>query len=544
MVLRTLLCAVMLTSCTPPARILVGNVVTLDPVRPRAEALAILGGRIVSIGSLVEVRRDLGARKAEILRLEGQTIMAGLGDAHGHLWSLGRFLTELDLSRARSYEELVRLSAERARKLPAGTWLVGRGWDQTRWPQGEFPHHGALSRAIPDRPVLLKRVDGHAALVNAFALAQAGIDRNRPDPPGGRILRDASGEPTGVLVDAALDLMPLPPSHADEVREAVRVAARTCAAAGLTQVHDMGVDATVLAALRELEARRELPLRVVVYLSARDEREVEALQIPQALRGPLAAGGRLLVRGVKLLLDGAMGSRGAALLEPYADEPQNRGLLLWPEDAFRRAIALVASRGLQPAVHAIGDRAVRLLLDAYREWPTILLPPRAEHLQLLPPEGGRLLRKTRFVASMQPTHATSDSRWVEARLGPDRARRAYAWRSVLSAGVPLAFGSDFPVEEVNPLWGVYAAETRQDRQGRPAGGWNHEERIGREEALRAFTLGVAVAAGLAPDLGQMAVGALADLSVFDRDPTRVPAPDLLRVRATRTFVGGEEALAP
>lgn len=543
MVLRTVLCVAMLISCTPPARILVGNVVTLDPARPRAEALAIADGRIVSVGDLARVRLDLGAREAEVLRLEGQTILPGLGDAHGHLWSLGRFLAELDLSPARSYEELVRLAVERARRLPTGAWLVGRGWDQTRWPGGEFPHHGALSRAIPDRPVLLKRVDGHAALVNAAAMARSGIGRNLGDPPGGRILRDAGGEPTGVLVDAAIDLVPLPAPSADQAREAVRAAARLCAAAGLTQVHDMGVEALDLGALRELEARGELPLRVVAYVSAGDERGVAAVQAPEASRTPAAPGWRLLVRGVKLILDGAMGSRGAALLEPYADEPQNRGLLLWPEDAFRRAIERLAARGLQPAVHAIGDRAVRLLLETYQTWPSPSLPPRAEHLQLLPPEGERLLRQTRLVASMQPTHATSDKRWVEARLGAERVRRAYAWRSVLAAGVPLAFGSDFPVEGVNPLLGVYAAETRQDREGHPAGGWLPEERLSREEALRAFTEGVAAAAGLAGELGRIAVGALADLTIFDRDVTRVPAADLLLLRATRTFVGGEEAFA-
>jgi hypothetical protein len=539
MLSRSVLLAVGLLACAPRTRILVGNVVTLDPARPRAKAVAIRDGRIIAVGSVAEVRAAAGPGAATV-DLSAATVLPGLSDAHGHLLSLGRKIHELDVSGASSYDDLVRRAQDRARSLSPGAWLLGRGWDETRW-GGELPTHEALSRAIPDRPVYLRRVDGHAALANARALALAGIGPATPDPEGGRILRGPGGVPTGILVDRAMDLVQPPPHTDAEVRQLLRDAAIRCAAAGLTQVHDMGVEPRTLAALRELEASGDLPIRVVVYQWVPEEKALEGVVPPDPTPG---GDWRVLVRGVKIILDGAMGSRGAALLDPYADAPEGRGLLLWTEDALRRAVRRLARLRLQPAVHAIGDRAARIAFGAFSGWPDELLPPRIEHVQLLPPEGERLLARRRVVASMQPTHATSDMRWAEARLGRERLLRAYAWRRVLASGATLAFGSDFPVEEVNPLLGVYAAETRQDLQGQPAGGWLAGERLTREEALRAFTEGAAAAAGLRPELGRIAVGARADLSVFDRDVSRVPAADLLRARVLRTFVGGEEVRVP
>jgi predicted amidohydrolase YtcJ len=527
--------AVALAACAGQARILRGNVITFDPRRPRAEALAIRDGRIAAVGTLAEVESAVGG--ATVVDLSGLTILPGLGDAHGHLLSLGRKLSELDLSAIPSYPALVEAVAKAAKALPRGAWVLGRGWDQTRWPGGEFPTHGALSQAVPEHPVFLKRVDGHAALVNARALEGAGLSAKSANPQGGRILRGEGGAPSGVLIDKAMDLVRLPAPSPEEQRAFLGAAVRRCAELGLTQVHDMGMEPATLAALLDLEARGELPIRVVVYLWAGDEKELD-----KVLATPPHEGPRVTIRGVKIILDGAMGSRGAALLEPYADEPASRGLLLWTEDSFRRGLKRIAARGLQPAVHAIGDRAVALVLEEYARWPKTGLPPRVEHLQLLPPQGRRLLAQARLIASMQPTHATSDMRWVAARLGAERATRAYAWQSVHAAGTPIAFGSDFPVEDPNPLLGLYAAVTRQDPSGAPESGWQPAERLDRALALRAFTEGVASAAGL-EKLGRIAEGAPADLSVFDRDLLSAPARELLQARAVRTFVAGKEVFA-
>jgi hypothetical protein len=536
-------CGAVAACATAPVRVLRANVITLAPDAPRATALAVSNGLVLAVGSVAEVR--LAARRSgrTVIEedLEGTTIVPGLGDAHGHLASLGDRLHAVPLEGASSFDEVVARVAAAARERPHGEWIFGRGWDQTRWPTREFPTHHALSRAVPNHPVVLRRVDGHASLVNARALAIAGISRNTPEVDGGRILRDASGAPTGVLVDRAASLV-RPPKLSREQRLArLRVALRRCAEVGLTMVHDLGLDEHTLALLRALEVRRELPLRVVGYRFAGNEAELRAALAAELDPEP-DMGWRVLVRGVKLMADGAMGSRGAALLEPYADEPTRRGHLLWPRDALRDAIVRIARAGLQPAVHAIGDDAVREVLATFASLPRGALPPRIEHLQLLPPEGAATLRALSrgagIVASMQPTHLASDMRWVLARLGATRAARAYAWRTASDAGALLAFGSDFPVEDPSPLLGIHAAATRGDVDGRSAK-FGAIEAISREVALRAFTEGVARSAGLRRH-GWIIRGAPADLTVLDRDVLAVDPKGLLATRVLRTYVGGEE----
>lgn len=538
------------SGCAAPVTLLRGQVVTLDPARPRAQALAVRGGRVVAVGSLAEVRAAVHGLPVREVDHGDATILPGLGDAHGHVASLGRKLASLDLGGVRSEAELVAKVAEHARGRAAGEWIYGRGWDQTRWPGGEFPTNAALSAAVA-QPVVLGRVDGHASLVSAAALRAAGLSARTADPPGGRILRDGRGEPTGVLIDNAMALVRPPPLSRAERLAHLRSAVAYLAGLGFTQVHDLGTEPETLALLRELAAQGELPLRIVVYRWAGDERElVAALATPP--EPSLRPGWRVLVRGIKLVADGAMGSRGAALLAPYADEPAGRGQLLWSEEALHGAIARIDARGYQPAVHAIGDRAVAAVLSAFQSLPRRSLPPRLEHLQLLP-ENGLLLvstlvhkamssEKTKkvdsggLIASMQPSHLASDQRWVVQRLGVERAARAYRWRAALDAGAVLAFGSDFPVEEPDPRHGLHAAVTRGARDGTPAPFGSHEP-LSALEALTAFTSGVAAAAGL-PRVGRIAVGSVADFSVFDTDLSRASPTALLRAKAICTYIDG------
>jgi hypothetical protein len=518
--------------------ILLGATVwTLDPQRPRAEAVAWRGERIVAVGSEAEARA--AAPHAEVLRADGGLVLPGLTDAHGHLLSLGRALASVDLVGTRSYEEVVARvraaasgaplpvpgSAPRAPAGEAASWLRGRGWDQNDWPSQEFPHHAALSAAVRDRPVYLTRVDGHAVLLNARGLQLAGIGAATPDPPGGRILRGPDGAPTGVLVDNAMDLAKLPEPGTEERRAWLRAAMERCLALGLTGVHDAGADRATreaLAAMGEDADASRLPLRIYAMLLG-SELDFAHLAPPRAA-GPAA----MLESGaVKIYADGALGSRGALLFEDYADDPGNRGLALLAPEVLRAQVEQAARAGLQPAVHAIGDRANAEALDAFAAAPAVRpRRPRIEHAQVVRREDLARFAALGAVASMQPMHAASDMPWAPQRLGPARLRGAYAWRWFLDAGVPLAFGSDFPVESPDPRMGIHAAMT-----ARP------EHALSAEEAVRAFTSGAAYARFAEDRLGRVAPGFLADLTVFAAEPRA--AQDWLSVKLVYTIVGGE-----
>ncbi|HEX2121182.1 MAG TPA: amidohydrolase, partial [Thermoanaerobaculia bacterium] len=427
---------------------------------------------------------------------------------------------------------------ERAARASAGEWVLGRGWDQNEWPVTEFPTAGPLDAAIPSNPVWLKRVDGHAGLANSAAMRAAGITAATKDPEGGRILRDARGEPTGVFIDAAMSLVEskMPQPTAAQRKARVLASAQAIAAHGLTEVHDAGIDGATITAVKELIDEKRFPIRVYAMLG-----DNEALLRTWFAQKPLIDyGGRLTVRSVKLYADGALGSRGAALLEPYSDDPGNRGLLLaTPEhiaDVARRARAA----GYQVNTHAIGDRGVRNVIDSYgAAGVTVSDRFRIEHLQVIsPPDIPRLVAGG-IIASMQPTHATSDMNWAEARLGPERAKGAYAWRTVLNAGGRLALGSDFPVEDVNPFFGIYSAVTRQDHSGQPAGGWMPQERLTLAEAIRGFTLDAAYAAFEETSRGTIEPGKLADLTIVEGDLLAMPHSELYKAKVRYTVVGGE-----
>lgn len=512
-------------------------VATPEPVEG---TLAVRGGEIVYLGP-DDGAAPLRGPDTEVIDLAGRAVTPGLIDAHAHLLGLGAALLQVDLVGTGSYAEVVERTAAAARELPAGSWVRGRGWDQNDWPEEEFPHHAELTAAVPDHPVWLDRIDGHAALLNAPALAALGIDASTPDPPGGRFLRDAEGEPTGVLVDNAMAVVAdrLPERSPEELRRFLAVAAEHCVERGLTTVTDMGVGSAALEAYEAARAAGELPLRAALFLA--DDAELLARWFE---RGPrLDDDGRLTVRGVKLYADGALGSRGAALVEPYSDDPGNLGLLTASGEHLREVAAAARDAGFQVGIHAIGDRGNLVALDALEA----ALEPlgegadprfRIEHAQVMRLQDVERMARLGVIASMQPTHATSDMPWADDRLGEARLAGAYAWRKVLDAGGRLALGSDFPVERVDPLLGLYAAVTRQDLEGRPPGGWLPGERLTRAEALHGFTLGAAHSLFLEPWVGTLEVGQRADLVVWDRDPLAVEAAEIPQVRADLTLVDG------
>jgi len=511
------------------------------PVEPpgRVEgSLAVRGGRIVYLGDDAGAERLRGPQTRRI-DLAGRAVTPGLIDAHSHLGGLGQALQQVDLTGAATYDEVVRRVREAASLAPAGSWVRGRGWDQNRWPDKRFPTHEALSAAVPDHPVWLTRVDGHAALVNARAMALLKLDASTKDPSGGRFLRDAAGRPTGVMIDNAKGEMErrLPELTPEERRRALALAARHCVALGLTTVTDMGIGGGDYQAYDALRRAGELPLRAAVFLG-----DDQALLARWFQRGPeIDPQARLTVRGVKMYIDGALGSRGAALIEPYSDDPNNLGLLVSTgahlEEVARRALAA----GFQVAVHAIGDRGGLVALDAFEKalgGPRPEVRFRLEHSQVLRLQDVHRMARLGIIASMQPTHATSDMPWAGDRLGQARLAGAYAWRKVLDAGGRLALGSDFPVESADPRLGLYAAVTRQDLQGNPPGGWLPGERLTRAEALRGFTLDAAWSLFLEKEVGSLAVGKRADLVVFARDPMTVPEREIPRAAVDYTVVDG------
>jgi predicted amidohydrolase YtcJ len=524
-----------------PDLVIAGTVHTLDPARPTAEALLARAGRIARIGSLAECRRD--ARPGALCIATGDgCAVPGLADAHGHVLLHARSLEEVRCGGTVDERDCAARAAVRARTTAPGGWVRGRGWDENRWPTRALPTAEALSAAVPDRPVLLERVDGHAAWVNDRALALAGIGASTPDPPGGRIVRRADGRPTGVLVDAAQDLVTrlVPQPSRDEVRRLLAVGLRDLAGLGLTAVHDAGCASSVLHEYDRLAEDDALPVRVYAMIDGTVPAGALAAELARWAEAPSI--GRLEVRAVKLFADGALGSRGAALLDGYADDPGNRGMLFHRDADLLAALERIARAGFQPAVHAIGDAACRQVLTAFaalaRRLGAALPRPRIEHLQLVRGEDVPLLAVSGAVASMQPIHAVADAPWVEARVGgrSPALRGAYAWRRVRAAGAPLALGSDFPVESADPRLGLHAAEARRPR-GADAP-WMPAERLTREEAVRGFTEGVARAALAERRRGVLREGADADLTVFGADLMRVAVDDLPGVPIVATIVGG------
>ena len=495
-------------------------------------------GKIAAVDALASLRA--AHPDARVVDYGDATILPGLTDAHGHLYGLGLSLDTIPLYAA-SVDEVVARVKERAARAAPGEWILGRGWDQNRWPGKQFPVAATLDAAVPDHPVWLRRVDGHAGWANSAAMRAAGVTAATQDPEGGRIIRDAQGNPTGVFVDAAEALIDgkVPPPSFELRKQRVLAAAQTIAKNGLTEMHDAGADGETIRAVRELIDEKRFPIRV--YVMVGDNAPLLETWFRQ---GPLIDyGGRLTVRSIKLYADGALGSRGAALLAPYSDDPGNVGLLVSKPEHLLDVAKRAKAAKFQVNTHAIGDRGVRNVLDAYEG--AGVMPAerwRVEHYQVVAPSDFARTARDGIIASMQPTHATSDMPWAEARVGPERIKGAYAWRTVLNDGIRLALGSDFPVEDVNPFFGIYSAVTRQDQNGNPPGGWMPEQRLTPAEAVRGFTLGAAYAAFEEDSRGTIEPGKLADFTVVEGDLYSMPQIFKAKVRAT--VVDGRVVYAP
>ena len=515
---------------------------TMDLARPRAEAMAYdASGRILRLGDAEELlsaypdakRVDLGAA----------TVVPGLIDAHGHM--LGQGLTHLtaNLVGTTSKAEIIARLRAFAANLPPGEWLVGNGWDQNDWTEKAFPTAADLDAAFPERPVWLDRIDGHAGWANSAAMRAVGRDLAGDwQPDGGRIVRDAGGVATGIFVDGAMGLVSgaIPALDDADLRKALSLAMQDAVSHGLTGVHDAGVSLGTLRVMQDMADAGEMPMRITAMADGDDEAlawlcEAGLYQHPSH---------RLKMRTVKLYVDGALGSRGAALLEDYSDDHGNMGLLLMTPEQMHQAVRKAHQCGVQVATHAIGDRGNRVVLDSYEavlgdeatgsdhRW-------RIEHAQILAPEDLPRLAALHVIASMQPTHATSDMPWAEDRLGPQRINGAYAWRKLRDSGARLALGSDFPVELVDPRLGLYAATTRTDAQGLPKGGWHPEDRLTAYEALRGFTLDAAYAGFAEAEVGSLAPGKRADFVVLAQDPLAVPPASLRDLDVLSTWVDGK-----
>jgi len=520
--------------------ILNARVYTADVNRPVAEAFAVRGGRIAFVGSSRGALALVGPR-TERLDLASRTVIPGMVDAHAHLLGLGQALRTVNLVGTRSYDEVIGRVVERARTARPGEWIRGRGWDQNDWADTRFPTHQALSRAVPNNPVYLTRVDGHAALVNAKALELAQVTAATPDPTGGRFIRDSAGNPTGVLVDGAQGVVGrvIPAASRAELREQTLAAIAEANRWGLTGIHDAGVDADGIAVYEDLARAGKYDLRNYVMVRS-DDSTLDAFMKRGRQIG--LYDGRLWIRSIKLVADGALGSRGAALLEPYSDDAGNTGLITTTPERIKSVAVRALRAGFQVNVHAIGDRANRMLLDqfeaAFKEVPVADHRFRIEHAQILRYQDIPRFAELDVIPSMQGSHQTSDMYWVPNRLGWARSQGAYAWRSLLNTGVVIPNGSDFPVEAVNPLISFHSLFTRQDADNFPPGGWFPEQRTTRQEALWSITLWPAYAAFMENESGTLTAGKYADFVVLDQDIMSVAPEEVLKTSVVLTVLGG------
>ena len=497
-------------------------------------------GKVITHGDSNMLTQYASARQIDG---KGKTLLPGLIDGHGHVLGLGQNLAQAELRGSSSEQEAVQRVAEFARKNPDLQWVKGRGWNQVLWPEKSFPTTALLDEAINNKPVWLERVDGHAGWANSKALALAGITKDTLDPAGGEIIRDAKGNPTGVLIDNAMALLePHIPSDTDtDTLRALNAAFSHLLSLGITSTHDAGVDSATMKLYQQLAAKQQLPLRIYPMLSARDP------QLPKWLAAGIIDDPTdfLDIRSVKIYGDGALGSRGAALIKPYSDQPTQSGLLVTPPDQLTQIMKMSIDAGFQTNVHAIGDLANRLVLDRFE----LLVPAdkrlssrhRIEHAQIVSPKDIPRFLSLGVVPAMQAVHATSDKNMAADRLGVARLRGAYAWRSFIDQGSIIVGGSDYPVELAEPFHGIHASVTRQDHDNQPAGGWLPDQRLTLTEALRSFTVDAAYGAFQENSMGTLAPGSWADFILVDRDIYQIPPEQLWQVAVEQTWVNGKQA---
>jgi len=496
-------------------------------------------GRFLEVGDSASIFEN--HRNALKVDYHGRTMLPGLIDAHAHIFGLGEAMMNVNLMGFTSLKDALDEIKTFANRYPDELWLTGRGWNQTLWPENAFPTAKDLDSVLSDRPVYLARVDGHAAWVNTLALEKAGIDRNTPDPQGGAIIRDEKGNPTGILIDRAMYLVRelIPPANEETYRNRLTIALHDIAAHGLTGVHDAGVSELQFSIYQDFERRRKLTTRVYGLISGSGE-TFDRLSV----KGPIVNPNSdiLTLRSVKLYSDGALGSRGAALKEDYSDDPGNRGLLFDSEDFFYEQIKKVSNAGFQVGIHAIGDKANHVILNAFERAFASGVDPelrhRIEHAQIVTVDEIPRFGELNIIASMQPIHATSDMNMAEDRVGPDRILGGYAWRTFLNHGAVIASGSDFPVEPVNPFYGLHAAVNRTDHRGNPSGGWFPDQRMTRAEALRTFTLDAAFSGHMEERTGSIEPGKWADFIIIDRDFFEIDASEIYQIQVLETWLGG------
>ncbi|BBM03000.1 amidohydrolase [Microbulbifer sp. GL-2] len=511
---------------------------TTDKALIQFNAMAFDQGKVLVTGSNSELEKQYP--DANMIDARGKTLLPGLIDAHGHMLGLGQLNTMLDL-RDQPLEDALKSIKHHAKNLEPGEWLLGRGWNQVTWPGKQFPTSAQLDALEIDHPIWLRRVDGHAGWANSKALQLAGIDKTTQSPEGGEILRDTKGKPTGILIDNAMGLLQktIPAPTLAQEKKSLQNAFAKALSLGLTSVHDAGINEKTLQAYRELAKEGAIPLRVYPMLSV-DSHNYTKLLKSGHIGSPEE---RLYMRSIKLSADGALGSRGAALIEPYHDRPAEKGLLLYPEDKMLSLLKLATDNDFQVNVHAIGDRANHTVLNHLeilnKEKSQKQHRHRIEHAQVIEVKDIPRFTQLNLIASMQPTHATSDKNMAGDRLGEKRLIGAYAWQTLLDQGTPIAAGSDFPVEPANPMFGLHAAVTRRDRQGNPRKGWRIEEVMTPEQALRAFTLDAAYASHQEKVMGNLEPGKFADFILLDRDIFEIDPQEVWQVQVLETWVEGE-----
>ena len=512
-----------------------GYTSTADGIRDFSVLVFGADGRLVATGD-ENLLADIPA--GDRIDGDGLFVLPGLTDAHAHVYSQGFLAVSLNLLGTPSVEAAVESIAEFAATRRTG-WILGRGWNQVLWPVQEFPTAADIDAVVSDRPVWLRRIDGHAAWANSRALEIAGIDADTPDPVGGKIIRDANGNATGVLVDTAMALVEkhIPDPTRSEIRETYNAAVDSLLALGITGVHDAGISKTEAEVYLSMADDGALKMRIYAMLSDTGP-NLDAFDEPIRAYG----NDHLDIASVKLYSDGALGSRGAAMIEPYDDDPENRGLPFYTQEELDAFVRKANNKGFQVGIHAIGDLGNRMALDAFeraQDGEPSPLRNRVEHAQIIALDDIPRFSGLGVIASMQPVHATSDMNMAEDRVGPQRIKGGYAWRRLLDSGAVLASGSDFPVELPDPFHGLYAAVKRQDRQGLPEGGWYPDQAMTRAEALHSFTLGAAFAAHQEDRLGSLEPGKWADFIVVDRDYFEIPASEIDDIRVLQTWVGGK-----
>jgi predicted amidohydrolase YtcJ len=528
----------------PSATLIVTNaaVYTVDKQQPKAEAVAVIGDRIVAVGSRADI--DLWRRpQTKVIDARGKPLLPGFNDAHVHFIQGGAQLEQVQLTDAATPEDFAKRIAAQTKKTRKGEWILGGRWDETKWPKPELPTKDLVDPVTGDIPMFVQRYDGHEALANSIAMKLAGVDAKTPDVPGGVIVRDLSGNPTGVFKDAAMALIykAIPPMTREQRLRAARGALKHAASLGVTSVQHMNPEFADVAAYSELAEQGELTTRIYAVPMETNWRD-------QAKVGIRHAWGSSYLRlgAVKGYADGSLGSRTAYMFEPFTDDPGNSGLLsdeMHPPGAMRDRLMQADAAGLQLRVHGIGDRAISMMLDIFadieKEHGYHDQRSTIEHAQHVAKKDFERFAKLHVLASMQPYHAIDDGRWAEARLGHERARYSYAWRSFLDHGVTLAFGTDWPVAPLDPMQGVYAAITRATLDGKNPGGWIPEEKITLPEAIEAYTMGAAFAEFQETEKGSIKPGKLADMVILSENIFDLKPEAIRNVKVRTTIVGGK-----